>query len=207
MKTDEDLESHGRLAISEALRLWKLDIYDPPRSDKSVSAIASKGHIDSFIRSGLGWTWEPTYAGDGAFEWCGAFAAWCWAGVKAQLRRQYFASTYRLDRYARYQSVNGELNRGAGRLIATLDEHSNVTPWEPRAGDILMIGPPGSGFGKHITLVESFDGKVFHTVEGNGTGTGPHGERQQGVVRAVRTLGGTGWHARRLIRPSVEDLA
>lgn len=203
------LEVAGRMAVAVALETWKLDICDPRQGDNTDDAKRCKAAIDGMIRKCLGWTWEPPYAGDGDFEWCGAFAAMCWQTVRADLRRVYFASTYRLDRFGSYRSVNGEANRGTGRLMATLDEHSRTLPFEPRPGDILVIGPPGSGFGKHITLVDSFDAAhgVFNTIEGNGTGLGPHGERQQGVVRARRALGGLTWHARRLIRPSVEDLA
>ena len=85
-----------------------------------------------------------------------------------------------------------------------------IDKWKVAKGDILLIGP--KGYGQHICLVESFDADagVFHTVEGNGTGYGPNGERQHGVVRAKRTLGADsrdGWCARRIIRPSAEDLA
>lgn len=202
------LETAGRTAIERAFEWWKADIYDPKVGDGDGRT--SRDYIDHFIRKGLGWTWEPPYAGDGAFEWCGAFAAACWHTVKPELRRTYFASTYRLDRFARYQSVNGEANGGSGRLLAEFNEnsHTRPLPFAPMPGDILLIGPTGSGFGKHITLVESFDSvkKVFHTIEGNGNGQGPTGRTRQGVVRASRVLGGPTWHARRLIRPSVEDL-
>lgn len=200
----------GQKVIAEAVYWWKQDIYDPTRSDASVSATASKKFITGFIKHGLDWTWEPDYAGDGTFEWCGAFAAECWSKIKPELRKTYFASTYRLDRYASYQSSFGEKNAGAGRLYAQLDEHSKTLPFAPREGDILLIGP--KGYGQHICLVESFDEKarVFHTIEGNGNGAGPRGERQQGVVKGVRALGAAhvgDWCARRLIRPSVDDLA
>jgi hypothetical protein len=199
----------GQAAIDIAGTLWHSDIFDPRRADHSIRAESSRKAIDSFVREGLGWTWEPPYAGDGGFEWCGAFAAFCWSAIKPELRRIYFASTYRLDRYARYQSVNGERNKGSGRLIAEIGEHSQSLPWEPQSGDILTIGPEGSGYGKHICLVESYDrsSSTFKTIEGNGVGKGPDGEKRQGVVRGVRYLGGPGWHARRLIRPSAEDLA
>lgn len=202
------LESVGRQAILRADMEWNHDVYDPRRSERGDRATLCRSAIDQYIRVGLGWTWESPYAGDGDFEWCGAFAAYCWRGIRPALRKTYFASTYRLDRYARYGSVNGEKNRGSGRLLAEFDENSTALPFVPRAGDILLIGPPGSGYGKHITLVESFDAEhgTFATIEGNGTGRGPDGKQRQGVVRAMRHLGGTGWHARRLIRPSAEDL-
>lgn len=200
------LDNAGQLAILRAQEQWARGIWDPRRSEQGPGAKWARNEIDGYIRHGLGWTWEPPYAGDGDFEWCGAFAAWCWRGVRPALRKTYFASTYRLDRYARYGSVNGEKNRGTGRLLADLDERSTSLPFEPRAGDILLIGPAGSGYGKHICLVESYAGGVFKTIEGNGTGVAPTGQRWQGVVRAERKLGGDGWHARRLIRPSAEDL-
>lgn len=202
------LESVGRSAILRAEMEWNHGVRDPRRAEQSNDATRARAAIDQYIRSGLGWTWESPYTGDGDFEWCGAFAAYCWQAIKPALRKTYFASTYRLDRYARYGSVNGEKNRGSGRLLAELDEHSTVASleWAPRAGDILTIGPAGSGYGKHICLVESYADGVFKTIEGNGTGLAPNGKRWQGVVRGERKLGGDGWHARRLIRPSAEDL-
>ncbi len=75
-------------------------------------------------------------------------------------------------------------------------------------GDILMIGDGSPKFGDHICLVESFDPDrhTFATLEGNGIGIGPDGKRRQGVVRGVRHLGGSGYCARRLIRPAPGDL-
>jgi hypothetical protein len=206
----DKLELAGKDAFQMAATYWAADVFDPATGDRSGDAMRCKGEIGKMIRErGLGWTWEPeVYAGDGTFEWCGAFAAACWRDVKPELRKLYFASTYRLDRYASYQPAFGEENVGKGRLYGKLDEHTTRLPFVPRAGDILTIGPAGSGYGKHICLVEYFDDEklMFHTIEGNGTGLGPKGERQQGVVRAQRPLGGKGWHARRLIRPSIADL-
>lgn len=201
------LEQAGHDAIARASQQWARGIWDPSRRETGPDAQWARGEIDTYIRHGLGWTWEPPYAGDGDFEWCGAFAAWCWASVRPQLRKTYFASTYRLDRFARYASVNGEKNRGSGRLCAELDESSRDLPFTPQPGDILLIGPKGSGYGKHICLVESYTDGVFFTLEGNGNGMAPTGVKWQGVVKGKRYLGGADrWHARRLIRPSVEDL-
>lgn len=207
------LEEAGATAIDVAFSHWLTDIYDPKSTDVTPDALRCKGLITQYIQKGIGWTWEPPYRGDGTFEWCGAFAAECWRGVKPELRKLYFASTYRLDRYARYQSAFGEKNEGTGRKILELDESTKVSyflsRWTVEKGDILLIG--SKGYGQHICLVESFDrgAGVFHTIEGNGTGDGPQGERQQGVVRGMRYLGTTkigGWCARRIIRPSAEDL-
>ena len=210
VKDGGHLWAAGVEAIETALRWWKDDIYDPKRSDTSIEAEYSASIIDTFIRNGLGWGWEPPYEGDGDFEWCGAFAATCWAAVKPELRKAYFSSTYRLDRYAKYRSAFGEKNEGSGRLVLDLDENTNVrefpSKWQVMPGDILLVGR--AGYGSHICLVESYDaeGGVFSTVEGNGVGKGPNGERQHGVVRAKRILAAE-YGARRIIRPSAEDLA
>lgn len=198
--------------IVDAHTWWKKDVYDPTVHDTTAAAKFSKDAITYFIQKGLGWTWEDAYKGDGDFEWCGAFAAAQWAQVKPQLRKTYFSSTYRLDRYAKYRSAFGEKNTGTGRLVLDLDERTTIADfqkkWTVQQGDILLIGP--SGYGAHICLVESFAETTgtFSTIEGNGTGRGPHGERQQGVVKALRKLGGLkgSWCARRIIRPSEEDL-
>lgn len=67
------LAAAGQAAIDEALRLWRFDIIDPKRSDRSDRANASRGHIEDMVRS-CGWDWELPYAGDGDLEWCGLFA-------------------------------------------------------------------------------------------------------------------------------------
>lgn len=198
-KTDADLERAGAKAIERALSMWALDIYDPELGDDSIEGQQSRHFITDMIRSGLGWTWETAYDGDGDFEWCGAFAAACWIDIKPELRKLYFSSTYRLDRYASYRSYNGENNVGKGRKWQEPEDGGFA--WAPRAGDIALVGH--KSYGHHIVLVEKYeDGRIF-TVEGNATGEGPNGERQQGVVRRRRPLS----TVRRIIRPSVEDLA
>ena len=215
---DEQLAAAGSSAVSAAHAVWSTDVYDPSTSDRSADANRCRQIIDAMIRgpSGLGWSWEPFYTGDGAFEWCGAALASWWPGIKPELRRTFYASTYRLDRYARYLPVGDTANAkpasGPYRLLVELGEGSTPAnlSFAPRAGDILLIGPK-AGYGSHICVVESFDAssRMFSTYEGNGTGTGPHGERQQGVIRAQRRLGGPSgqWMARRLIRPAPSDLA
>lgn len=215
--TDEDLAHWGRFAVEMALHWWQRDIYDPKTDDDSELAKESKQAIDYFIRQGLGWTWLPPYEGDGSFEWCLAFVMKCWEHIKPDLRKLYGASTYRVDRFASYQTAFGEKNetpRGAGphRLYAKCDETTKVEDlkWIPRAGDIVLIGT--KGYGTHGALVRSFDPATgeFVTVEGNATGWGPNGERQQGVVLQKRKLGsyvGEGVpHVRRIARPGIEDV-
>ena len=222
-----DLTIAGLTAIREADRMWRRDIIDPPVGDRTHDD--SRKAIDAMIRSadGLGWDWELPYAGDSAFEWCGGFAAWCWAkaGLSLHARKHFWSSTYRLDRWTRYQQANDRVKNpkpsaGPYRMIIDLDERSSFNVrfpdgTTPRAGDVLMIGPVASGYGKHVTLVESFNTNngTFGTLEGNGFGLGPKGDRRQGVVRSFRPVGlnigqkPTQYHARRLIRPAPSDLA
>ncbi len=214
---DDDLKIAGEQAVALALTLWRMDIYDPKLGDTSAAARASREHISDMIRgpAGLNWTWEPEYAGDGTFEWCGAFVKRCWAKIRRDIGKLCFASTYRLDRYARAASVMGEtpIPPKTPRLLAEFDERSwprtKPLPFEPRAGDIALVGI--KGYGSHICLVESYDAArgTFDTIEGNAFGKGPNGEHQQGVVRQRRFIGARvgPTHVRRIIRPSVDDLA
>jgi hypothetical protein len=215
VKTDADLEAAGRAAIAEAARLWQLDIIDPEPTDLSERADKSREQIDSMLRA-CGWTWQIPYKGNRQLEWCGVFAGACWkaAGLDPRWLLSYFSSTYRLDIWARYftfdaKSPNPKPAAGVQRRrIGDMDRNTTVLPFEPRAGDILLIGDGTPKYGDHITLVESYDAAThtFTTIEGNGHGFGPDGKRREGVVRAKRYLGGSGYCARRLIRPAPSDL-
>lgn len=216
----------GQVALATAKALWLRTVVDPP--DASERYAASRAVVDALIRSddGLGWSWENPYRRNGDYAWCGSLAAWGWraAGVPVALRRRYFASTYRLDRYARYRATGDEAPPqappDARRLLVELDEDAGPADAvfhdgsEPRAGDILLVGGERTGYGKHICLVEAYDVAtgLFTTIEGNGTGASPRGGRIHGIVRTQRPVGlgrdepRTRYHARRLIRPSVHDL-
>lgn len=204
--TDEDLRLAGELAVRNALDWWKLDIYDPEIDDDSALAHTSKHAITQFIREGLCWTWEPEYAGDGDFEWCLAFVAKCWERLKKQIRIDCIASTHRVDRYGAYRELLGKSTgvkpeTGAREYGVVKGDYKNLT-FDPRPGDILLVGK--KGYGTHGCLVESYDAAtgVFRTIEGNAFGQGPNGERQQGVVRFKRGIG----QVRRIVRPGVDDL-
>lgn len=217
-----DLVAAGQLALAEAARLFATDIWDPPTSDHRPVAERWRDSITEMISSdrGLGWSWEGRYAGDGSYEWCGAFASRCWsvAGLPVAIRRPFFASCYRLQRWATYHPIDARTPNPAPRadqprrMCVALDERSTALPVTPQAGDVLIVGGVGTGPGKHVTIVETFDGQAFHTIEGNGRGTGPDGRQRQGVVRGVRPLGllhgqgPTTYHARFLIRPAPGDL-
>lgn len=214
--TDIDrLELAGRAALMQAEHLWHMDVYDPKPSDRTPRADASRKVIDSILTA-AGWGWRVPYAGDGVGpEWCGLTVAACWraAGINPWWLATYFASTFRLDTWARYENFDDKHpNRrpitGPYRLLSCMNTVSEGPSFVPCAGDILMIGDGMPEFGDHICLVESYDAdkRVFSTYEGNGVGLGPDGKRRQGIVRGERHVGGSGYCARRLIRPAPSDL-
>lgn len=219
------LRDAGVVALLTAKRVWLEGVIDPPTADPTYAS--SRARIDQAIRTtdGLGWDWLPPYQQRGDFAWCGAFASLAWraAGMAPSWRRTFFSSTYRLDRWASYEPFEKTANprpaTGPTRKWLALNERSSPSsvafaPGDgPRAGDILLIGPPGSDFGVHVTLVERYDDAtgIFTTIEGNGTGAFASGEHVHGVVRAQRLVGlrgrvATNYHARRLIRPALGDL-
>jgi hypothetical protein len=222
-----DLMDAGQRAVLEADALWRQGIFDPKKSDDSIAARTSRVAIDKMIRSsdGLGWSWLDEYEGDGAFEWCGAFAARCWGAAGLALkpsRYGYFSSTARLARWFRYQRFEKHTSprpaRGPFRMFIEMSNERMSGPIRfedgttPRAGDILILGDVASL--KHITLVDSYDeaSGTFHTYEGNGYGMSPNGTAWQGVVKGKRQLGLrpgqplTAYHARLLGRLAPHDL-
>lgn len=235
IRNEERLELAGKVALAEAKICWLLNISDLPASGTERARCAF--FIDQLIRTPLGidWYWEEPYKANGQYEWCGTLPARGWgrAGIKLALRRRFFSSNYRLDRFARYQSIDDKpaevkpTTPGPHRMIIELNPSSTVDKvrfpdgTRPRSGDIMLIGPerlkakPAPAYGMHVTMIDSFDpsSEWVHTVEGNGTGTGPKGNTQHGMVRAQRRIGlGTGmdaedYIARRILRPGIEDLA
>jgi len=216
----------GQAVVCSAKIVWLTNIIDG-KAPNAESRVAITEMINS-VR-GLGWAWEASYTGDGDFEWCGAFAAYVWArsGIRLAIRKTYFASTYRLDRWARYMRVDTSIpnprpsvTQADPRMIINLDETARPNDAKmpdgslPRAGDIVMVGGVNTGPGKHITIVESFDPKsgVFTTIEGNGFGLLPSGSPAQGVIRATRRVGLSAgakpstYFVRRIIRPSLHDV-
>lgn len=209
-----DIADAGLRAVAEATRLWQANVYDPPRSDHSDAANHSRKVIDEILMAS-GWEWQVPYKGDGQVQWCGLTVAACWraAGIDPKWLATYWASTYRLDVWARYRDFNPDKPNkkpaeGPYRLVAEFTDRSTDVPFPPQAGDILMIGDGQPAMGDHICLVVEYDHarKLFLTIEGNGVGLGPDGKRRQGIVRGVRLLGGQGYCARRLIRPAPSDL-
>lgn len=190
---DSLVSAAGLVAAQEAERLWRLDIIDPRREDHSELAERSRALIAQFIHEGLGWTEPVLYEGDGDFSWCGAFAAFCWraAGARLSVRKQHFASTRRLDKWASEASTADPAPRRRLVLGAGVTE-AELAAFSPQPGDLLLVGAPDSPHGSHIALLASFDpvASAFSTFEGNGFGCGPGSDRpREGLVRVVRHLG------------------
>jgi hypothetical protein len=135
--------------------------------------------IDKYIRLGLHWAvcaQFPKYTKNGQFQWCGAFAAWCYfnVGLKQSLRVEHLASTYRLHKWS----------EGNARRIA---------PKDLQPGDIAVVRTSTKkpkSYGDHITIVREVPkgtGTIL-TTEGNGVGTGPDGKTYEGVVHRTWKL-------------------
>lgn len=231
---NDRLRLAGEQAVEAATKAWQQLIVEPARRGTERE---SARWIDAIIRTpaGLNWSWMQDEFDVGTeFEWCGAFASYAWGavGLALDLREMYFSSTSRLAAYAAYQAHFGTTKESAlraryprparedeRRVRLVLDERSTVEDLigvEPRAGDILLVGYPGSRYGTHVTVVESWDPDRcgFNTIEGNARGLWPDGKRRpgiQGVTKNFRPLGlaagESGYHARRLIRPALHDIA
>jgi hypothetical protein len=205
---DDLLAAAGRDALAEAQRLFELDVTN---SDTRHS----RDVISSILHT-CGWTWPEVYPYHGTVQYCVLTAGHCWAkaGLRSSMLTTFFASTMRVDAWARYQKWNEHDNPrppvGPYRLVASLDAHSTRLdlPFTPRAGDIITIGDGDPASGDHCLLVESYDPSngAFACISGNGAGLGPDGKRRVGIVRSTVRIGGAGYCVRRVIRPSVQDL-
>jgi hypothetical protein len=201
----------GQRAITEATRLWNLDVFDPPKSDHSPRARECARVIEDVIKS-AGWGFATPYEGNGAPQWCGLFAGHCWraAGLDPKWLATYFASTYRLNLWGSYQKFDQKHPnpRPATEDTRWLAELHDAPPFAPQAGDILIVGDGDPHVGDHITLVVSYDAAVrtFDTISGNGGGVGPRGDRREGISRRAYTIGAAGYRAMWLLRPAFGDL-
>lgn len=213
----KSLEQAGREALARGIAIWNEGIMEPGGRKQSADPAYADGRkfIDDIIRGpeGLGWSrcsaFVREFRWDGDFEWCGAFAAYCWAPfIDLATRKRYFPSTYRLDRYGRHKRAFAEavpvvpVEQRRKWLDMSTATVADIEAFHPRAGDILIVN--GTGYGQHITIVERWNRALgsFSTVEGNATGNGPQGQRYQGVVIQTRAHN----VCRRLIRPGLCDL-
>jgi hypothetical protein len=193
---DAELEAAGRRALEAALVLFGRDIVDPAKSDHGTNADRCRHEIEACLKAGGRADLIP-YLGDGHCQWCGYFLAKCYleAGIDPALLPTWFGSTWRLWAFATYHDFDDEHRNprpssGPYRLACELD--GKAPTFEPRAGDILIVGNGSPKEGDHITIVESFDAATgtFVTISGNGSGTGPKGNSREGVSRKSFKLKG-----------------
>ena len=159
----EAQETDGEIALTRGLDEWVQDIVEP------TGRVTEHPILDRYINQGIEWA-EKSYK-NRDFQWCGAFAAWCWRdAVRREIRRKCFPSTYRLYTWA-YKTE---------RRIKDLDS--------ARAGDIVVVGK-NKRWGDHITIFERWgDDGEFFTVEGNAWGQTPQSGRREGVIRRARDV-------------------
>jgi hypothetical protein len=217
------VEACGKLAMTKLLGLWEQNIFDPRHSDKSDEAERCRGVILHIITHGGGWKWVERYKGDGApgnEQWCGFTQAEAWADwIPEATRRTWWASCYRLDKWARYSDLdigdvkNPKPKSGPLRGYWKLNEASAGLPdgYEFQVGDVALVGDGRPDYGDHVVGLTGYDPKrrMFHTLEGNGVGKRADGTRGQGIVKAERPIGRRkpgDYHVRRIIRPASTDL-
>lgn len=173
------MRSAGEIVIDRALGAWCTRVLDPRAGDMSEDALRGKLEIRRYIEEGLGWRLPNGYRGDGAFAFCGAFAAWCYLGAGmtperakgfsgADVPGHPFASTYRLAQAAKRDP------------LFKVARVSDVRP-----SDVVVVeGPDHRPYGDHITIALAWDKPqaTLTIVHGNGHGRWPTGEWVEGVV-------------------------
>lgn len=215
---DDAVTRAGKRAVLEAERLFATDITDFAEGSTNPNVPRWKAAIQAIINAS-GWTWVK-YVGNTrdpkeACQWCGMFAAACWraAGIDPKWLATFWASTARLDNWAKGEHWNGEPAGGPRPYIALTPKSKPADVrfpggLLPRAGDILVVGDTAPKDGDHITLVVSYDDDTgtFHTINGNGGGLGPDGKRREGVVKTDYTLGVGPYYPLRVYRVLESDL-
>lgn len=226
---EDEVEAAGKLAMARLHALWALNIHDPRHTDKSAEADRWRKVILDIIVNGGGWRWVERYRGDGASgneQWCGFTQAKAWElWIDEDTRRTWWASCYRLDKWASYSDLvmgegasrrvtpNPRPARGPHRGYWKLDEHSKGLPdgYAFQVGDLALVGDGIPDYGDHVVGLVGYDEKrrMFSTLEGNGVGRRADGTRGQGIVKAERPIGrrkAGDYHVRRIIRPAPGDL-
>ena len=169
----------GERAVQRLMDEWIIGVAEQPGEH-------GFDRIDRYIRGaeGLGWGSVEVgpgarpriaYHANGAYQWCGAAAAYAWAEtIPLKVRRSCFSSTVRLWEWAHGTREPGTFG-GQWQLV----EPGLPLKWEPEPGDVCIVerGDGGRVWGDHVTVCRergSVDG-VIRTVEGNATGTIPSG--------------------------------
>lgn len=211
----EIVRSRGQIVLDEAVAQLKLNIKEPTKLFKNGAAA-----IDRFIRfTGLKWntadalTWkkDAPYVKNGQFQWCGAFAAHCYAaaGLSPRILHDFFSSASRL------------FDRGPvenGKWTGTDNGIRLIKPEDIKPGDLLVMGyvRGGEPVPSHIGLTWIISGTKVQTIEGNASGY-PFGwnfenissesAKYEGVITQQRKLNPKEgeYGILRIIRPIEED--
>ncbi len=117
---------------------------------------------------------------DKSYDWCGAFAYWCWAqaafikGIVNPVgdRSSVLWSPQRAIDWAMDPSSAGQALRYRGPSPMTgkgNQEYRDVgyKGYELEAGDIVLVRAGHAGGWKHVALVDYVDGDTVHSVDGN----------------------------------------
>ena len=144
-----------------------------------IDGINNKHILDKYIRGseGLGWTWVEDYH-NGSFEWCGAYAAYCYGPkLRSTIRMRTLPSCYRMYRDWRdtERCVNGQ----------DIKLGDIVTVWNSAIPERREATPQGN----HIVVVRTVpENGEFTTWEGNAKGYGPSGKWREGVSTRSRKV-------------------
>ena len=207
----EALALAGQRAITEARRLWNLDVFDPPIGSKHPRAAECCSIIAGIIQRN-GWLSQP-YKGNGSPQWCGMFAGDCWraAGMDPKHLAVWWASTMRLLAWARYlpwnQHKNPKPTNGDERLCGRL-EPGKPLPFAFQTGDVVIVGDGAPPEGDHITLGVTWNEarRSFNTISGNGGGLGPNGDNREGISQREYFIDNGRYKAMWMLRPAFGDL-
>lgn len=205
------IELAGQRALTEARRMWNLDVFDPPIGSKHPRAAECCSVIAGIIDRN-GWLSEP-YKGNGKPQWCGMFAGDCWraAGLDPKVLPWAWASTMRLLAWLRYQPWNEHKNprptNGDLRLCGQV-QPGRPLPFDPLPGDVVIVGDGTPSEGDHVTLAVSYNSnrRSFNTISGNGGGLGPKGDSREGISQREYLIDAGKYRAMWLGRPAFGDL-
>ena len=164
----------NQIVVDEALTQLKLKVKEPTKFFKNGASI-----IDGYIRrTGLKWstadaiTWKRNapYVKNGQFQWCGAFAAHCYAaaGLKEHIRDKFFSSASRL--FDKGPEENGIWV--GSECPETGTPCRIVSPDSVKPGDLLVMGfvRDNKPAPSHIGICyKVFPGELI-TIEGNARG-------------------------------------
>jgi hypothetical protein len=108
------------------------------------TANAGSGNYTKFWRD-----LKPSFQGQ---PWCACFLSWC--ARRAEISTDVIPTFYDCDEGMAWFKKRGQL--------------LNPGQWNPKPGDIVFFGVPDDA--QHVSLVTSFGGASFWTIEGNTSG-------------------------------------